>query len=314
VPYRCPDRRGPAADGRGTRLRFSRVRVRITSSGWLAISLTLLVGLAAANTGNNLLYLLTSALLALLVLSGTVAYAALLRGLYLELVLPTEWFAGEEAPVVVRLHNRRRHLASYLIQLDRGERSAIVVHVPPGHSEETILPFAFSHRGERPLGDILVTSPFPFAFFHRGGTVRLDGTALVYPAPAPLPERPPKWDGGLDGDGVSSLRGIGGDYLESRPYLPGDALGRIDWKRWGRQGQLAVKEFEEDTSPPLRLSLDSVPGPGLEARLSQLTALLLNAHREGRPVGLELGGHALGPGRGKALRGRQLRALALYPE
>ncbi|MFM7136126.1 MAG: DUF58 domain-containing protein, partial [Planctomycetota bacterium] len=37
------------------------------------------------------------------------------------------------------------------------------------------------------------------------------------------------------------------------PYVRGDDLRRVDWKVWGRQDRLTVKEFEEETS--LRLSL-----------------------------------------------------------
>ena len=51
---------------------------------------------------------------------------------------------------------------------------------------------------------------------------------------------------------------------------------------------LHVKEFYDQGGPPLVLSLDSVPGPGLDDRMSQLTGLALEAHRLGRPVGLQL--------------------------
>jgi len=69
-----------------------------------------------------------------------------------------------------------------------------------------------------------------------------------------------------------------------RPYVPGDAMGRVDWKAWGRLGVLTVKEFEEESAPPLLLSLESVPGPSVEERLSQLTGLILEAGRLSRPI------------------------------
>ncbi len=66
---------------------------------------------------------------------------------------------------------------------------------------------------------------------------------------------------GVEMGAGAGRRGVGGDYWGTRPYVPGDAVGRVDWKAWGRLGALTVKEFEEDSAPPLRLTLDSVSGP-----------------------------------------------------
>ncbi len=55
-------------------VRFRRIKVSVTLAGWLYIAVTLLVGAAAVNTANNLLYLVTAGLLAPMALSGFVAY------------------------------------------------------------------------------------------------------------------------------------------------------------------------------------------------------------------------------------------------
>jgi len=293
-------------------VRFRRVKVSVTLAGWLYIGVTLLVGAAAVNTANNLLYLVTAGLLALMALSGALAYRAL-RQLEVEILLPREWFAGEETPVPVGLLNHRRRLPSFLMRIARGEQGVELVEVPAGGRADGILPIMFTGRGRQPLGDLLITSPFPFTFFRRGGVLRLEGDALVYPQPSlPARESPEMAEGTELGTGAGR-RGVGGDYWGARPYAPGDALGRIDWKAWGRLGVLTVKEFEEECAPPLRLTLDTVPGPGLEERLGQLTGLVLQAERLGRPVGLTLPGEVIEPGRGPAHRERTLRALALFP-
>jgi uncharacterized protein (DUF58 family) len=295
------------------RLRFRRIRVRITASGWMYIVMTILVGAAAVNTTNNLLYLVTSTLLALMAASGWVALRAL-RNLELELYLPREVFAGEATQVHFAVLNRRRHLPTYLLRLQRGEHSAEVIEVPPSGSADGTLAFAFTQRGVHELGDVLVTSTFPFGLFVRGGYMRMDGRVLVYPAPVLPPDPPP--DGAVQNHtGQSAARvGAGGDYRGTRPYLPGDAPGRIDWKIWSRGMGLYVKEFYDQGGPPLVLTLESVPGPGLEERMSQLTGLTVEAHRQGRPVGLRLPGkRPVEPALGASHRARLLRALALYP-
>ena len=70
--------------------------LRPTRAGWSFFAITLGVGFAALNTGNNLLYLVLSLMLAFLVLSGFLSESAL-RGLEIERVLPRDlhsqiWF------------------------------------------------------------------------------------------------------------------------------------------------------------------------------------------------------------------------------
>lgn len=293
-------------------VRFRRIKVSVTQAGWLYIVVTLLVGAAAVNTANNLLYLVTAGMLAPMALSGIVAFRAL-KKLEVDVLLPREWFAGQETPVRVGLLNHRRLLPSFLMRVAREDQDVLLVEVPAGGRADGILPVMFAQRGLHPLGDLLITSPFPFAFFRRGGVVRLEGDVLVYPRPLPPTHELLDPEQGAEVGTGAGRRGVGGDYWGARPYAPGDPLGRVDWKAWGRLGVLTVKEFEEESAPPLRLTLESVPGPGLEERLSQLTSLVLEAERLGRPVGLTLPGETIGPGHGLVHRERTLRALALFP-
>jgi uncharacterized protein (DUF58 family) len=60
-------------------------------------------------------------------------------------------------------------------------------------------------------------------------------------------------EGVLAGLHKSPAKGQSVEFLQHRPYVRGDDLRRVDWKVWGRQDRLTVKEFEQETS--LRLSL-----------------------------------------------------------
>ena len=69
------------------------------------VGMTLLLGFAAVNTGNNLLYLLVSALLGFMAVSGWLGQQNL-RSLSLRLVLPQEIFVGQPTLIgLVRLPN-----------------------------------------------------------------------------------------------------------------------------------------------------------------------------------------------------------------
>jgi uncharacterized protein (DUF58 family) len=88
----------------------------VTKAGMIYVLVTLVIGIAALNTGNNLLYIVVAAMLAAILVSGVVS-ALVLRGLELEVRLPEHMFAGR--PVVGRivLRNPRRFLPSFSIRV-----------------------------------------------------------------------------------------------------------------------------------------------------------------------------------------------------
>jgi uncharacterized protein (DUF58 family) len=63
-------------------------------------------------------------------------------------------------------------------------------------------------------------------------------------------------EGVLAGLHKSRSKGQSVEFLQHRPYVRGDDLRRVDWKVWGRQDRLTVKEFEEETSLRLTLVVD----------------------------------------------------------
>jgi uncharacterized protein (DUF58 family) len=88
----------------------------VTKAGVIYVLVTLVIGIAALNTGNNLLYIVVAAMLAAILVSGVVS-ALVLRSLELEVRLPEHMFAGR--PVVGRivLRNPRRFLPSFSIRV-----------------------------------------------------------------------------------------------------------------------------------------------------------------------------------------------------
>lgn len=80
-----------------------------TKEGVLYVILTVVIGVAALNTGNNLLFLVVAAMLAAILVSG-VASAVNLKNVELEVVLPGQVFAGRHVLARLILHVRRRFL------------------------------------------------------------------------------------------------------------------------------------------------------------------------------------------------------------
>ena len=79
----------------------------VTREGLVYLALTLLIGVAALNTGNNLLFIVVAAMLGAVLVSGVVS-ALMINRLEIGLHLPHHVFAGQSYVGAVLLHNRRR--------------------------------------------------------------------------------------------------------------------------------------------------------------------------------------------------------------
>jgi uncharacterized protein (DUF58 family) len=86
----------------------------VTRVGIVYVLVTLVIGIAALNTGNNLLYIVVAAMLSAILVSG-VASAMVLRRLELDVRLPRHLFAGRAAEGRIVVRNPRRWLPSFSI-------------------------------------------------------------------------------------------------------------------------------------------------------------------------------------------------------
>lgn len=130
------------------RVAVARVRealdYNVTRAGIVYVLFSLLIGIAALNTGNNLLYIVLSAMLAALLVSGF-ASTAVLRDLEVELRLPEHVFAGREVAGRIVVRNHRRWIPSFSVsivapKLSKGRTKwrwqKEVFAFPPGRSEQ----------------------------------------------------------------------------------------------------------------------------------------------------------------------------------
>ncbi len=88
----------------------------VTRAGIVYVLVTLVIAIAALNTGNNLLYIIVAAMLAAILVSGVVS-AWVLRYLELDVRLPEHIFAGRAVPGRIVLGNPRRVLPSFSIRV-----------------------------------------------------------------------------------------------------------------------------------------------------------------------------------------------------
>jgi hypothetical protein len=121
----------------------------VTREGMVYLAVALAIGVAALNTGNNLLFIVVAALLAGVLVSG-VASAGVLCGLELELALPAHLFAGKSVIARLTLTNTRLGAPSFSVSVapPRRKRAGAkrrwqrgVWAFPPGPPEKQWLRF-----------------------------------------------------------------------------------------------------------------------------------------------------------------------------
>ena len=88
----------------------------VTRAGIIYVLVTLVIAIAALNTGNNLLYIVVAAMLAAILVSGYVS-AVVLRYLELDIRVPEHVFAGRPVLGRIVVQNPRRFLPSFSVRV-----------------------------------------------------------------------------------------------------------------------------------------------------------------------------------------------------
>jgi uncharacterized protein (DUF58 family) len=289
-----------------------------TRDGWWCLFVVIGLGVAAINTGNNLLYLLVSLLLSLIVVSGVLSEQSM-RGLHLEADAPEEIHAGAPALFGAVLANSKRWLTSYSVTLEllarsRPTRFIYVPRLEAGRDRLLTWEETLPARGRHRLAGVRLTTRFPFGLFLKAGRVMLDREVLVFPAVRPIsPEELLR----LVGAGTSAVRrrGRGHDLYNLRAYRAGDDPRLIHWRSSAKVESLLVREMEAETTEDTRVVLS---GRGerdaarLEVALSEAASIAMHLARAGAGVELTGAGLFVPLGRGPGQARRILTELALY--
>jgi uncharacterized protein (DUF58 family) len=232
----------------GLLLPEKRQRILPTIPGLVLLAMILAIGMAAYNTGNNILFITLALLLSSLVLSGVLAWLNF-TGTEWRLVAVPPFRAGQEAEVVVELRNRKKLLPTYALWFDLEARAAqasarlfLRRRLEVGGTDQLAWTFRPPRRGRETLLLSGVGSLFPFGFLRKtmGATVRRE--VKVWPARV-----------ACSFTGAAAARfqmeskevakpGGGSDLLGLRRYRAGDSHRRIHWKASARLGQLLVRQ------------------------------------------------------------------------
>jgi len=295
----------------GAALDRRRIYILPTRQG-LAYAAVLLVMLSGAiNYNNALAYLLTFLLTSLALVSLLHTYRNL-AGLKISARPAAPVFAGGSAHFPVRVDNAGGPERDGVVLSERRAPGALVLHLrlaADSHAEE-LLAVPATARGWRELDRVCIASRAPFGIFRAWSPVRVAVRALVYPHPAgerPLPASvtESRDDHGHGGSGREDFSGL-------REYRAGDSPRHIHWKAAARGGVLPVKLFDGASAAETVLRFADAGGAGVEERLSQLAAWVLEAQARGLRYALEMPDGRLPADSGPAHQDACLRRLALH--
>jgi uncharacterized protein (DUF58 family) len=295
---------------RNIRLEFLRfaIRTSVTVEGLLFIVFLIVMGFAAWNTGNNLLYLLLSAMMAFLVAANLIARISLAE-VSVQLRFPDHIFAGEPAGISVTLVNHKRVMPSYSLMVEALSDSAedeqedeeterpmpasgdisdaasavekplsssnglgklaYYVLVPRQASARQRIEHTFARRGRYPITGFRIATKFPAGFFKKWRRIDATGEILVYPKPRPVSDFYHALPM-LAGQLESHARGSGDDLYSIRRYMPSDHMRYIDWKATARSLQLMVREHTREDEWRLTIVIDTALPPSLSSRVGGL--------------------------------------------
>jgi len=257
------------------RLRFA-MQYELTREGAIYLVASIVIAIAALNTGNNLLFMIVAAMLAAVLVSGVFSTWMLLN-IDLDISVPEHVFARQNVSgrVAVSNHGLFSVFSIQVIPAKQKRRrketlpaaNAILrspLYFPwlgPGQDRFENVDLRFERRGSYQQKELGVATRFPFSFLRKTRMIPLDSEIIVLPSieqTQDFMETLPM----IVGEFESFVPGRGHDLYRIREYAPGDPARHIDWKSSAKAGNLMLREFAREDERNLRIVFDN-PAPGV---------------------------------------------------
>ena len=298
---------------------FPGFRLRLTRWGIAYLVASVVLGLAAVNTGNNALMALLGLALGSYVVSGTWS-RQVLAAIEAKADLPSEIYAGRPAVVDVELTNTSGFFPAYgLVIRDAAGRSVFrESFLATGRQRRHSVEVVFPKRGWHEVGPWRLEVLLPLGFFLKSKLLVAGRQVLVYPRLLPASVASVRRGGGRRSPDALESRGREGDVTQLRDFREGDEVRAIHWKQTARQQHLVVVERQRTTETPVfyvvDLRLEDPTNPlqleRFERLVSEVATGVVQRLREGVRVGLVVGPLVIPPVRSVRRALMLLRPLA----
>ncbi|MCH7798033.1 MAG: DUF58 domain-containing protein [Planctomycetes bacterium] len=242
-------------------------RYHLHAPGFVYGAMTILVGLAAVNRQNNLLFWILGMMLSALLMSGLVS-GIMMQSLRVRRLVAGHGLVGEPLRVRYWVTNRSRFLPAFALHIEElpvdgpggwtrlmRPARAWVMHLGPRETVHGEAVFWPTQRGEVRFDRVRIWTTFPFGIIRKSKTISQPQHTLIHPLLYEVRREilrsvAPQ---GLAGSRVSRRTGTGDDYYGMRDFRPGDTMRHIAWKRSACLDELVCLERTMPTPPRLRV-------------------------------------------------------------
>lgn len=334
----------PLARSASREVAYLDLPLELTTGGLIFLGIIALVGFAAWNTGNNLLFLILSFLLSAFAVS-LILGSSNLKKLEARVRFPEAIFAGETTVFTVELKNRKWILPSFSVLVTlRGALTndkfggrkfkhikppdalaplfrlpfikrmvGYFIHIPRRGGAEQQTEQLFERRGRFIIRDFELSTLYPFGFWRQRKRLQVIETAIyAFPKLEDVRGFVRNTQRQL-GQFSTARRGAGQDLLGLREYQTSDDIRRVDWKATARTGQITVREFasDDDRRVSVVLLTDASDAEKLERGISLAASMISFYLTEKAEVRLIANGETGEFGIGKAHLHELLRKLSV---
>jgi uncharacterized protein (DUF58 family) len=232
----------------------------ITREGWMYFGALVIVVFSAINTSNNLLYIVLSALLAVIVLSGFMS-GLNFKSIRTIVRMPSHCYAGEPFPITMLVRNEKTFFPTFSISFEPLRESPFrfsTFYVPLikgmqqiSRTELAMLPA----RGHFKLQCVTGSSRYPFGFFRKDRKYPAEAECLCYPEILPKEQINL---GAMDVGGSNErfVRGLGQDLYMIRDYIPSDSARHVHWKASAKTSTLKTREYAVEEMHRMTIAFD----------------------------------------------------------
>jgi len=253
-------------------------KLKLTREGKYYLLITLGVGFAAVNTGNNLLYLLLGMFLSLIVVSSVMSELSL-RHLSVVRRLPPRAQVGRPHLVEIEVFNHKQRAPSYAIEVEDlragqpADKRCFFLKISPRSAQVAAYRRTPARRGRDRHVGFRVATRFPFGLFEKSREIQAEGDLIIYPAVDAVIL--PQDEGGERQGAASSLgRGTGDEIVGVRPMRDGDDPRDIYWRKSTLASEMVIRERVREARRDVTYVIESVyhgeaPSEEFNARLER---------------------------------------------
>ena len=307
-------RRSPSSDQ--VELSNRNIYILPSRAGWLLITVLFIMLLTAVNYQNSLIFGLCfwlGSVFAILIWHTWKNLAAV----QIDLVTEVAGFVGESVLVESKLSakdDKPRNSLSLRWRQDQDEPP--LVDIDASQESTVSLKIKLDKRGWNETPKMEVSTQYPMGILTAWSVIQLNHPVLGYPKPIfnqlPSVSSDAKESEDQVTESIFQSKESGSDFDSLSPYVVGDSLKKVDWKRFAKTEELVTKSFVSPPSSNTWLNFEDFLAMGKEQALSAMAGWVIEWSGQQKEFGLSMPGVTISPSQGNQHRQACLRALALF--